>query len=472
MEGNEVMVTMSKRRTLAVMAGVLGGLVVSCARSNRSEAWFRPQRVDASMFQKKFRPAREMPPPKILPQTHFAAGRLFEARGQFAKAIEQYRKATLVNHDYFEAFHRLGVLLSLTGQHEEAMAALTRAVELRPDDAFAHNNLGFELMLQKRLAEAENQYRQAIVLKPDFARAYINLGIVQARQHRFDEALASFRVVLPDVDAYYNVGLMYRAQNRFAEAADAFRHVLALNPQFDAARRQLERLQQEHGIPMFAGQPEGPPEDARGLVAAAEQPQKGNDGTAFEKTSPPGGMARTSSAGQVREDEAWNEAVRLFDRAFEGNTGRESTSTSARKTPRRTPTNPTFERNGTPPSSMVDLDTLLACVEDPPVCWQTETPMVVRVSKADRRQASAVESFFGPPFDTFRDADAFSSAEPCEDVRVVDTEAMTALTGRSEDELVSEADWGVRVEVERIPVCLADTEDALAEGDSLDSHAL
>ena len=180
--------------------------------------------------------------PKILPETHFAAGRLFEAQGDFAKAISQYRKATVVQHAYFEAFERLGVLLSISGQREAAMTALTRAVELKPNDAIARNNLGFEFMLQRKLADAEAQFRGAIELKHDFARAYINLALVNGKQQRFDEALANFRIVLPDVDAFYNIGLLYRAQRQFENAAVAFRQAIAINPEFTAAHRQLEKL--------------------------------------------------------------------------------------------------------------------------------------------------------------------------------------------------------------------------------------
>ena len=48
----------------------------------------------------------EEKPPKILPETHFAAGLLFERQGQFDRAIPQYRKAVALNHNYVVAFHR------------------------------------------------------------------------------------------------------------------------------------------------------------------------------------------------------------------------------------------------------------------------------------------------------------------------------------------------------------------------------
>lgn len=187
----------------------------------------------------------EVAPPKILPETHYSAARLFESRGDLTQAIMQYRKAVAVNHKFFAAYHRLGVLKSIRGEREEALVFLRRAMELRPEDAVVRNNLGFELMLHRDLFEAESQFRKAIELEPYFARAYINLGLVQGKMGRFDEALASFRKVLPEVDAYYNLGLIYRAQRRFDDAAYTFNHVLELNPNFTAAFTQLKKMDEQ-----------------------------------------------------------------------------------------------------------------------------------------------------------------------------------------------------------------------------------
>ncbi len=137
------------RNAKATALTLAGLFVAGCAQSDyvtSRDGRARWQRVE----EKAIANAREAVPPKILPETYFAAAQLFEAQGPLGKAIVQYRKAVLVNRNYADAYHNLGILLGKVGRHDEAMAALQRATELRPDDAILANNVGFEFMLQER----------------------------------------------------------------------------------------------------------------------------------------------------------------------------------------------------------------------------------------------------------------------------------------------------------------------------------
>ena len=225
----------------AIVFTLAAVLAAGCARSDyrvsRLDGAMRPSVADAAILN-----APEAKAPKILPETHYAAARLFESQGLIGRAITQYRKAVAVNHSFMKAYHRLGLLLSRIGEHEEALEAFGRAVELGPDDAIQRNNFGFELLLARRWADAERELCRAIELMPAFARARVNLGVVQSKLGRFDEALASFQTVVPEADAYYNLGLMYRGQRMYEEAADAFQHVLSIRPDFSAAQTQLEQI--------------------------------------------------------------------------------------------------------------------------------------------------------------------------------------------------------------------------------------
>jgi len=221
--------------------------------------------------------AKEAELPKILPATFFAAGHLLEQQGQIEAAVQQYRKALAVGHEYTPAYHRLGLLLSEFGRHDEALEMFQRAAALAPKNAVLRNNLGYELMLHEEWAQAERELTKAVELDANFSRAHINRGIVLSKLDRFDEALESFRSVLPEADAYYNLGLMYRGQKRYDEAAGAFARVLAIDPTFSAAITQLEQLAPRVDRLAWNRSPESEPKDADSS-AEAQGTQDSHDG--------------------------------------------------------------------------------------------------------------------------------------------------------------------------------------------------
>jgi len=185
--------------------------------------------------------------PRILPRTHYAAGRLLDKRGDFEGAVSQYRRAVAVNHRYLEAWNRLGVALDRLGRFEEADQAFTQAIFIDPDQPQLRNNLAFSYMLQRRWPDAEAELRNALLLDPEFDRARVNLGLVLAYQHRFDDALAAFAQALPEADAHYNMGLIRRQMGHYDDAVRAFRKALLLDPRLEAATQQIAGIEQTFG---------------------------------------------------------------------------------------------------------------------------------------------------------------------------------------------------------------------------------
>ncbi len=188
---------------------------------------------------------REAVSPKILPETHVAAGRLHESQGKLGRAAEQYRLAIAAQPNHVEAHNRLGIVLDGLGKFDEADRAFARAIRLAPGRADLRNNLAFSYIMQRRWPEAQVELNKALELQPDFARARVNLAMVMAQQDLFEEAFENFNRVLRPEDAWYNMGLMYQSRKRPVEAAQAFKQALQANPKLTAAQKRLELLPPE-----------------------------------------------------------------------------------------------------------------------------------------------------------------------------------------------------------------------------------
>ena len=249
MRGDDPEMHTRYRRLLAALVLIVGG----CALPKRSHLVGPDKSGVVKIDSAEVAAAKDAPEPEIMPATRLAAGRLFQSNRQFAKAIEQYRKAIATDPNCTEAYHMWGVLAGYLGRHGEAETALRRAVQLNPGSSVLRNNLGFELTVQRKWIEAAREFRRAIAIDPKFDRAYINLAIALAAQGRFEDALTQFKWVLPEPDAYYNVGLTYFTNHRQAEARAAFERVLDLDPNFEAARRQLRRLPEPDPVEILAG---------------------------------------------------------------------------------------------------------------------------------------------------------------------------------------------------------------------------
>ena len=199
-----------------------------------------PERVDAIPGENE--PTRAE---GILASTHLAAARLHESQGRDLMAVQQYQLALKSAPGNVVAWGRLGVVLDRMGDGAAAQQAYQKALTLKPQDAQLRNNLGFSYCLQAKWDLAEQELRQALEVNPGLARARINLAMALAQQERFDEALAEFKLALPEADALFNLGLMYQSKRLLVDAAVAYKSALEIEPQLEAARKHLEKLELE-----------------------------------------------------------------------------------------------------------------------------------------------------------------------------------------------------------------------------------
>jgi tetratricopeptide (TPR) repeat protein len=123
----------------------------------------------------------------------------WRTHGNFARAIEHYKKALQISPDYLDTLFGLGCAFSDQGDLDQATQYFQKLLQLGPHSgyaAYAHVNLGAVLRKQGKLKEACDQFNQALQLSPDFAQAHYEFAIVFFLQGKLDEALNQFRTAV------------------------------------------------------------------------------------------------------------------------------------------------------------------------------------------------------------------------------------------------------------------------------------
>jgi len=109
--------------------------------------------------------------------TYFSRGLRYHDLGRWHKAIEAFKKATVIKPDYELAYFGLGIVYSQLETWEDALTSFQKAVELSPDYAAAYLGLGIAYTMLGRNMDAVQVCRKAIRIKPGYAQAHYALGL-------------------------------------------------------------------------------------------------------------------------------------------------------------------------------------------------------------------------------------------------------------------------------------------------------
>ncbi len=188
------------------------------------------------------------------------------ARGRYAAAAEEYRKALAVQPNDPTVHNKLGICYQQLKNDSMARREYDRALELDPGYAEVWNNIGTLEQARKRFKPAVRAYKKAIETKPGLAtpwknlgNAYLALGKVQEAFEAYQEAFRLDPTVLesqgPGIPA---AGIDVATQSYYLAK------LLAANGQKDAAIDFLRRAK-EAGFRDFGRVSSDP--DFRAVVA-------------------------------------------------------------------------------------------------------------------------------------------------------------------------------------------------------------
>jgi len=145
--------------------------------------------------------------------TYAALAFAYEKKGEYIKAIEEYKHSLLINPDYLAAYYNIGRLYIIMGWYDSAIDKFKEALRLFPNLAESHNNLGSAYWHKGEVVNAEFEFKAAIFSNPNLA------------------------------EAQYNLGVLYTIAGKYSKAANHFRNALSLVPEWDAAKKHLEHVQ-------------------------------------------------------------------------------------------------------------------------------------------------------------------------------------------------------------------------------------
>lgn len=151
-----------------------------------------------------------------------------------ALALENARRASVLDPNLAVAHVKLGRVLGAVGKQQEGIAELKRALELSPGNAEAHLELADIYNNQGLFAEAERAYRASIEARPTNWLGYFSLALFFEDRGRLDEAKEALRQAgsfAPENETVHRgLGRIYRMEGRYEDSLREYQRALQLQP--------------------------------------------------------------------------------------------------------------------------------------------------------------------------------------------------------------------------------------------------
>ena len=143
----------------------------------------------------------------------------------------------------------LGDALRTVGRLQEAEEALLKAADLAPSSHIfkAYARMGMLMSKRGSPSEVEKWYRSATSAAecPGWLWSLRGANLSRAESYRLAKSCLETAFITEDVDkdeVLLNLGLIERAQRRYAEARKYATDALAIDPNYDSAKRLLQSL--------------------------------------------------------------------------------------------------------------------------------------------------------------------------------------------------------------------------------------
>jgi len=170
-------------------------------------------------------------------EVYYNMGYIKTAQGRYEEAIQFFRRATQIKHDFARAFQKMGECYLSLERTRLAQQSFQKAAAI---------------YMEKQMDEhAEQVLREVLKINPETINVYNNLGIIYRRQGRYPLAIQQYMKALKvnpeDENIYYNLARTYFETKDFSQAGKVLAKALVINPGFSEAGNLLKVIEaREH----------------------------------------------------------------------------------------------------------------------------------------------------------------------------------------------------------------------------------
>jgi Tfp pilus assembly protein PilF len=175
-------------------------------------------------------------------------------------ATANFKRALDHDRSLWRSWNGLAVAADLSAAYDEARDHYNRALDLRPEVPMLWNNYGYSRYLAGDYHSAEQAFREAIQWDDRYQPAWINLSLLHARRGGYAEAVRTLSRFQPAAVAHNDVGYIALLNGDRSAARLLLQRAIDLSPSYyEAANRNLERLETEHSATVLESLSAAPP---------------------------------------------------------------------------------------------------------------------------------------------------------------------------------------------------------------------
>jgi tetratricopeptide (TPR) repeat protein len=178
-------------------------------------------------------------------------GNLFQRQGNYSQSAALYQRAIALDPRDPDAWVNFGNLYLQLALTQQAKSAYEKAIALKSNDVEAIIDLGAVLQRSGDFSAAEQAYQRAIAVDPSQASAYCDLGALFLQQGNPEAArvqlIKAIELNSAFALAYFDLGVAYEQTGRRDLAAEMYRKALDVQPDYQHARSNLDRMEAGSG---------------------------------------------------------------------------------------------------------------------------------------------------------------------------------------------------------------------------------